>query len=285
MVEFFNTKEWEMKVSLIMPTYNRDFIIELAIQSIVHQKEHSIDIELLIGDDGDDNTDKIVAEIKNVNPKLQILYRKTERIPLSDKINKLIRESSGEFYGLIGSDDFQSPYKIIAFEKALAQNPDGDMFGQRKFIFHDIVFNKSLLWIQNRRMDKYMAGSFLLIRRTIFNEYDGYGSGLWKSIDTSLANKVDWSKIKLIDVENIDDRVLLSSIAMQHKNNIWIRKKRGFNPFRKKQTSNFLTKKIRIDMETMLEECYPIYQEIAKPMRYEYSWFNFRKRFNLFWKK
>ena len=34
-----------------MPTYNRAFIIELAIQSIIHQKEHTWEIELLIGDE------------------------------------------------------------------------------------------------------------------------------------------------------------------------------------------------------------------------------------------
>ena len=272
-----------MKVSLIMPTYNRDFIIELAIQSIVHQKEHSIDIELLIGDDGDDNTDKIVAKIKNVNPKLQILYRKTERIPLSDKINKLVKESSGEFYGLIGSDDFQSPYKIIAFEKALAQNSDGDMFGQRQFIFHDIVFNKSLLWIQNRRMDKFMAGSFLLIRRSIFDRYGGYDSGLWKSIDTSLANKVDWSKIKLIDVENIDERVIKTSIALQHLDNIWDRKAKGLHKNKPKQLANFYAEPIEIDLQSVIPEYFERYLMVQKKLILQYSSHSSKKRFLKVW--
>ena len=48
------------KISLIMPTYNREFIIELAVLSIIHQKEHSWNIELLIGDDGDDNSEFII---------------------------------------------------------------------------------------------------------------------------------------------------------------------------------------------------------------------------------
>ncbi len=274
-----------MKISLIMPTYNRDFIIELAIHSIINQREHASDIELLIGDDGDDNTSKIVDNLKNSNPKLKIIYRKTKRVPLSDKINSLVTESTGEFYGLIGSDDFQSPYKIAAFETALKHNPYGDVFGQRKFIFHDIVFNRSMFWTQNRRMDKFMAGSFLLLRRSIFDDNNGYDPGLWKSIDTSLANKVDWSKINLVDIENYDDRVIHSSIAIQHKDNIWRRKTRGFHFRRKKQTANFLTEKIKLNLKELLEDSNPVYCKLSESLRSEYNWMNLSKRLQLFWKR
>ena len=74
-----------------MPTYNREFIIELAVLSIIHQKEHSWNIELLIGDDGDDNSEFIINELENINPLLSIQYFKMDRISISDKINYLIR--------------------------------------------------------------------------------------------------------------------------------------------------------------------------------------------------
>ena len=54
------------KISLIMPTYNREFIIELAVLSIIHQKEHNWKIELLIGDDGDDNSEFIINKLENI---------------------------------------------------------------------------------------------------------------------------------------------------------------------------------------------------------------------------
>jgi len=135
------------KISLIMPTYNREFIIELAVLSIIHQKEHNWNIELLIGDDGDDNSEFIINELENINPLLSIQYFKMDRISISDKVNYLIRKSNGEFYGLIGSDDMQSPYKISSFEKALNEKPNAEVFGQRSFIYHDIVLDKSNLFI------------------------------------------------------------------------------------------------------------------------------------------
>ena len=100
-------------LSLIMPTYNRDFIIELAVLSIIHQKQHSWNIELLIGDDGNDNTENIIYKLNNINSHLKIKYFKMNRISISDKVNFLIKKSKGEFYGLIGSDDIQSPYNKL----------------------------------------------------------------------------------------------------------------------------------------------------------------------------
>ena len=97
-------------ISLVMPTYNRDYIINLAIKSIVQQQSYSSKIELIIGDDGNDSTEEIVAQYKNTN--IKIIYKQFERIALSDKINKLVELSTGDYYGIIGSDDIQSPIKF-----------------------------------------------------------------------------------------------------------------------------------------------------------------------------
>ena len=178
-----------------MPTYNRDFIIELAISSIINQQNHTWDIELLIGDDGMDTTEELINTIKNTNPKLNIKYIKMDRIALSDKMNYLVNLSKGNFYGIIGSDDFQSLHKIATFEKALKLYPEGDVFGQKKFIYHDIIFNKSLLWTQNRDLHIFKAGSFLILKKKIFKNNNGYEKGLWRSVDSSLAKKINWSKL------------------------------------------------------------------------------------------
>ena len=116
-------------VSLIMPTYNRGYIIELAIKSIVKQVKSSNKIELIIGDDSDDINDSTESIAnKYINSGINIIYKKFDRIPLSDKINKLVELSSGKYYGLVGSDDIQSPYKISTFEESLTKNPNAQVF-------------------------------------------------------------------------------------------------------------------------------------------------------------
>lgn len=253
-----------MRISLIMPTYNRDFIIELAIQSIIHQAPHESEVELFIGDDGTDQTESIVDQIDNSNPKLTIHYEKMDRIALSDKLNKLVRKSTGDYYGIIGSDDFQSPYKISGFEKALAQS-GGDVFGQYQFIYHDIIFRHSKLWTQNRDLDFFKAGSFLIMKRSIFDQYNGYDPGLWRAIDSSLAEKIDWDSVQCTNVEDVEPRVINSSIAIQHIDNIWRRKSKGFRR-KQKQTANYLTQSINLNIQNEMGSVFPTYVHLREQM-------------------
>lgn len=250
------------KISLIMPTYNREFIIELAVLSIIHQKEHNWKIELLIGDDGDDNSEFIVNKLENTNPLLSIQYFKMDRISISDKVNFLIRKSNGEYYGLIGSDDMQSPYKISSFEKTLNENPNTEVFGQRSFIYHDIILNKSKLWSQNRAMKFFKAGSFVIIKRSLFEKVGGYPPGLWKRVDGTFYKKIAPHKPKLCDVSKIDARVIKSSIALQHIDNIWDRKAKGLHQNKPSQLSNFYAEPIELKLDNYIIEYYEIYKNI-----------------------
>ncbi len=253
-----------MRISLIMPTYNRDFIIELAIQSIIHQAPHESDVELFIGDDGSDLSESVIQNINNTNPKLTIHYEKMDRIALSDKLNILVRKSTGDYYGIIGSDDFQSPYKISGFEKALSQK-GGDVFGQFQFIYHDIIFRHSKLWTQNRDLDFFKAGSFLIMKRSIFDEYNGYNPGLWRAIDSSLAEKIDWEKVECTNVEEVEPKVIHSSIAIQHIDNIWRRKSKGFRR-KQKQTANYLTESIDLNLQNEMGATFDTYSRLREKM-------------------
>ena len=253
-----------MRISLIMPTYNRDFIIELAIQSIIHQAPHESDVELFIGDDGSDLSESVIQNINNTNPKLTIHYEKMDRIALTDKLNILVRKSTGDYYGIIGSDDFQSPYKISGFEKALSQK-GGDVFGQFQFIYHDIIFRHSKLWTQNRDLDFFKAGSFLIMKRSIFDEYNGYNPGLWRAIDSSLAEKIDWEKVECTNVEEVEPKVIHSSIAIQHIDNIWRRKSKGFRR-KQKQTANYLTESIDLNLQNEMGATFDTYSRLREKM-------------------
>jgi len=251
-------------ISLIMPTYNRAFIIELAIQSIIYQKEHTWNIELLIGDDGEDNTENLINEIGNSNTLLKIQYVKMNRISISDKINNLVKISKGDFYGIVGSDDIQSPFKISSFEKALYLNPTADVFGQRSFVYHDIIFDNSNLWTQNKAMEFFKAGSFVILRRTLFDQVGGYPPGLWKRVDGTFYKKIAPHKPKLCDVSKIDERVIKSSIALQHIDNIWDRKAKGLHQNKPSQLSNFYAEPIELKLDNYIIEYYEIYKNIKK---------------------
>tara|TARA_B100001250_G_scaffold61259_1_gene47876 strand:+ start:736 stop:1575 length:840 start_codon:yes stop_codon:yes gene_type:complete len=252
-------------VSLIMPTYNRGYIIELAIKSIVKQVKSSNKIELIIGDDSDDINDSTESIAnKYIDSGINIIYKKFDRIPLSDKINKLVELSSGKYYGLVGSDDIQSPYKISAFEESLAENPNAQVFGQKSFIYHDIIYNKSNLWTQNKDLEFFKAGSFVIINKDIFERVNGYQKGLWKRIDKSFYKKMLHLKPRIIDMSKTNIKIINSSIALQHIDNIWGRSAKGLLSKEPRQLSNFYAEPILINMQKELPNLFEDYNAIQK---------------------
>lgn len=95
-------------VSVIIPTYNRDDIVERAIRSVVNQTYNNL--EIIVVDDGStDNTKQIVGEI-NDNRIIYIRQKKNKGI--SAARNTGIKNSEGKFIAFLDSDDEYLPQKI-----------------------------------------------------------------------------------------------------------------------------------------------------------------------------
>lgn len=96
----------DIKVTVIMPTYNQaNFIIE-AVNSILNQK-HS-NLELIIVDDGStDNTPEILEALK-LNDKRIIAITKTNG-GTGSAINRGLKASTGKYCTWVSSDNFYYP--------------------------------------------------------------------------------------------------------------------------------------------------------------------------------
>ncbi|MAE72256.1 MAG: hypothetical protein CME06_17535 [Gemmatimonadetes bacterium] len=239
-------------ISLIMPTYQRDFIIPLAVGSIVNQREHSSRLELLIGDDGSDGTEEAIGAVDNTNPLLSIQYIRLGRMPLSDKRNLLVRRSTGDYFGVVDSDDIQSPYKIAALERAMEEHADANMFGQREFLYHDIVTGRTVRWRQNRDMGSFKAGSFVVLSRAFWEEAGGYPEGLWRSVDSAFSEKIEAAARRLRDLGEIDSRLPETTVALQHVSNIWRRKSKGLDRRGRRQLANYVATPVELELGAIL---------------------------------
>ena len=108
-----------LKITVIMATYNAEKTIEKTIRSIVTQTYKNI--ELIIIDGG--SKDKTIEIIKKY--KKYISYWVTEKDNgIYDALNKGIKRASGEYIYILGADDFFCDNNII---ENVASNLDDDI--------------------------------------------------------------------------------------------------------------------------------------------------------------
>lgn len=105
-------------VSVIMPTYNRAYIIRRAIHSVLNQTYTNF--ELIIIDDG--STDNTAEVVKSFNDSRIIYIKHARNLGIASARNTGIGISQGEYIAFLDSDDEWLPNKLreqlIAFEEA-----------------------------------------------------------------------------------------------------------------------------------------------------------------------
>ena len=98
-----------MRFTVLMPTYNRDYLIGQAIESVLDQTFK--DFELLIIDDGSsDTTAKIVSDYKKIDDR--IVYHKIPHRGLVPALNKGNELARGEIIVKADSDDLCLPNRL-----------------------------------------------------------------------------------------------------------------------------------------------------------------------------
>ena len=105
-------------MSVIIPTYNRGWILKEAIDSVLTQDYK--DFELIVVDDGStDNTSEILASYGNG---IRVLFQENKGV--SAARNRGIAEASGQFIAFIDSDDLWLPQKLSTQVEFFNQTPD-----------------------------------------------------------------------------------------------------------------------------------------------------------------
>lgn len=109
-----------MKVSIIMPVYNREAYVREAIYSILNQT--MADLELIVMDDcSDDHTAEVVRSIPDQRIRfIQNAFKST--LPLLR--NERIQLAQGDYIGYMDSDDIASPDRLQKEIEFLEKHPE-----------------------------------------------------------------------------------------------------------------------------------------------------------------
>ena len=143
--------------SIILPTYNRAYILERTIESVINQQFQ--DWELLIVDDGSkDNTSEIVNTFMIHEKRINYLYQ--ENAERSAARNNGISQANGKFICFLDSDDQFEPNHLQSLFETINSN------GQNTFIYitgsRIVNINGSLLNVSKITPGKNDAETILL---------------------------------------------------------------------------------------------------------------------------
>ncbi len=112
------------KVSVIIPAYNIESLLEKCVASVAEQDYPDGLLEVIVVDDGStDNTAKIADELSEKYPNVTVLHK--ENGGSSSARNLGIRHSKGDYVGFVDSDDFvdRRMYKTL-MEAAMEYDAD-----------------------------------------------------------------------------------------------------------------------------------------------------------------
>jgi glycosyltransferase involved in cell wall biosynthesis len=112
-------KKDDVKVSVIIPTYNRAYILSEALESVFAQTFD--DYEVIVVDDGStDNTAEIIKRFSDS----RLRYIKKENGGCGSAYNVGIRDSRAEYIAFLDSDDLWKPAKLECQVFFLDQHPE-----------------------------------------------------------------------------------------------------------------------------------------------------------------
>ena len=110
----------EMRVSVLIDTYNHERFIERAIRSVLEQDMPLDDVEILVVDDGStDNTPEIVRKFE---PRVSLVRK--ENGGQASAFNLGFSRVSGEIVALLDGDDWWEPQKLRVVLDAFRKNPE-----------------------------------------------------------------------------------------------------------------------------------------------------------------
>lgn len=147
----------EEKVSILIPTYNREKYIEETIFSALNQTYKNIEV-IVVDNCSSDNTYQICQKIASKDARL-LLYKNSQNIgPVKNWI-ECLKKSSGEYVKILWSDDLIHPEYLSKTIHLFKDGGIGFVYTQTQLVDSDGVCSKKLY--SKRPTGKYPAHEYL----------------------------------------------------------------------------------------------------------------------------
>ncbi|MBE5887927.1 MAG: glycosyltransferase family 2 protein [Lachnospiraceae bacterium] len=184
------------KISIVIPLYNSQDIIERVLDSLKNQTRIDLVKEIIIVNDGSkDNSEEVVLQYAKQNENLPIRVITKENGGVSTARNRGIAEATGEWVALEDSDDIWHPRKLeLQWEYinkysdiyAIGGNRDGELvkFGQQ---IDEGLYRMSCL---DYLIKNWPHTSTLLIKKEVFDEVGVFDETMTHAEDGDLFMRI-----------------------------------------------------------------------------------------------
>ncbi len=204
--------------SIVLATYNRGYIIDKAIQSVISQIE--TDWELIIVDDGsqDDTAQKCLQYCRE-NDKIRYMYHNNKGI--AHARNAGIFASAGLYVTFIDSDDEYKSEHLELRKRVLLQHPELDLLYGGIEIHGDPYVVDFYDNSKKIHLDRCYVGATFFFKRNELIELGGFRN-IDYGEDTDLANRAifDGLSVASVDLKTyIYNRTLPDSICNKKSSN------------------------------------------------------------------
>ena len=196
-----------MRVSVVIPTYNRADFVREAVASVLQQDYPHV--ELIVVDDGSrDGTAAVVGEF---GPAVQYLWQENRGV--SAARNRGVAASTGNLIAFLDSDDLWLPHKVSAQVAYFEAHPDAQA------CHTDEIWMRRGVRVNERRIHRKQGGwqflaslprclispSAVMMRRTLWNRLGGFDESLPACEDYDL-----WLRLTaVVPVGFLPDRLVI----------------------------------------------------------------------------
>lgn len=192
------------RVSIVIPVYNREKYITLAVESVLRQTY--TDWELIISDDGStDGTLEMINEFAQYDSRIKILTA-----PHKGAVYALIAgfdAAQGEFIGQLDSDDLLEPQALELTVEALDNHPEwGMIYSNYRDIDEQgqlvrVGWRCSIPYSSHKLLTHFMVFHFRLIRKAIYQEVSGFDSNFDRIEDYELCLRLS----EMTEIGKVDE--------------------------------------------------------------------------------
>ncbi len=232
-------------VSVLLPAYNAENYIAIAIESILNQTFTQFEL-IIIDDCSTDSTFSIIKKYAKKDKRV-IVSQNKKNLKLSKTLNKGISLAKGKYIARMDADDWSFPKRLEKQVRFLEKNPDVGIVGGSMQIMDEKgrVYSKRMYPLLDQEIRKkiYLYSPFshptIMIRRSILDRAGNYNSRFNPAEDYELYFRIgELSKFANIDMFLIKYRIVANSMTTGTMKNmesktIEVRKKNFSNPIYK----------------------------------------------------